>query len=308
VDRIGVGDGLTVTVFDRGPEALFATSGVTNGIGGVTVNGIPKLFVNTQGDIILPYGGQIHVAGLTVAEAGSAIQDALKGKAINPQVVVSITDNIANSVTVVGEVRSPGRYALADGSDHILDMLALAGGAGKPPEDVNVVVVRGMAQATASLSDLLSNNSQNIRLAPHDQVRLFYTPRKFSTFGALMRSAQIPIEDPSLTLAAALSKAGGLDPDAANASSVLLFRFERPQVAAALALNAPVSAKGVPIVYHVNMRNPEEMFVANRFEIKSGDIIYVPRTDIAEMKQFLAIVTAASNVAYNIRVTTAVVP
>jgi polysaccharide export outer membrane protein len=300
VDLIGVGDGLTVTVYDRGSDAL--------GIGPMSSGSLPKVAVDNHGDITLPYAGNIHVAGLTAAQASQAIGNALKGIAVRPQVVVSITDNVANSVTIVGEVRNPGRYALADGSDHILDILALAAGPVKPPGDTRVVVVRDAMTANVSLLQLLNDNSQNIRLAPRDQIRFLYQPRRFSTFGALGHPSEIPIEDETLTLAGALSRAGGLDAGTANASAVLLFRFERSQVADALSVHAPVSPKGVPIVYHLDLRDPEGLFVANRFEVEPSDLIYVPRSSFSEVQQFMTIVSAASTVAYNLRVTSAVLP
>jgi NAD(P)H-dependent flavin oxidoreductase YrpB (nitropropane dioxygenase family) len=41
-------------------------------------------------------------------------------------------------------------------------------------------------------------------------VRLLYKPRRYSTFGALAHNSQLPMEDETVTLAAAISRAGGL--------------------------------------------------------------------------------------------------
>jgi polysaccharide biosynthesis/export protein len=303
VDRIGVGDGLAVTVFERGVGALFGTTVGANGEMHGGESNIPKLFVDPAGDIALPFGGEVHVAGLTTSAAARAIALSLKGKTVDPQVVVNITDNIANSITVMGEVRSPGRYPLVEGGDRLLDVVALAGGPDKPPGDIRVVIVRGAVSAAIPLAQLLQDSGQNIRLAPRDQVRLVFEPRKFSTFGAFAHDSQVPIEDDSLTLAAALSRVGGLDPGTANGSAVLVFRFERPEVAAALSVTAPSSPKGVPVIYRLNLRNPEGVFVANRFEIEPDDIVYVPRASTAELMQFINLVSAVSTVAYNVRVT-----
>jgi polysaccharide export outer membrane protein len=303
VDRIGVGDGLAVTVFEHGAAALFGTTVGVNGEARGGATEIPKLFVDPAGNIALPFGGEVHVAGLTPTQAARAIVLALKGKAIDPQVVVNISDNVANSVAVLGEVRNPGRYPLSEGGDRLLDVVTLAAGPTKPAADLRVVVVRGQASAAIPLAELLQDSRQNIRLAPHDQVRLVFEPRKFSTFGALAHPAQVPIEDDTLTLAGALGRVGGLDPTAANASAVLVFRFERPEVASALGVDAPASSKGVPVVYRLNLRNPAGVFVANRFEIQSDDIIYVPRADTVELMQFIGLVSAVSTVAYNARVT-----
>jgi polysaccharide biosynthesis/export protein len=156
------------------------------------------------------------------------------------------------------------------------------------------------------LADLFDQTSQNIRLAPRDLVRVIYTPRMFTTFGSLMHSAQMAIGDAPLTLAGALGQAGGLDPNSANATAVLLFRFERPDIARALQINAPVSPKGVPVIYHLDMRDPEEWFVASQFNIEPNDLIYVPQSNYVEMQKFLAIVGSISSVAYNFRVTSQV--
>ncbi len=308
VDLIGVGDSLSVTILDHGQDALFGNSAMTQALDRVAAGSIPKILVDGQGNVDVPYAGQVHVAGLTTTQASQVIAVALKGKAVNPQVVVTIADNVANSVSVVGEVHTPGRYPLFEGGNHILDVLAAAAGATRSPGDIRVVVSRGSTSASVPLTQLLSDGSQNIRLAPRDLVRLVYAPRKINTFGALGHDSVIPIEDETMSLASALSQSGGLDPGTANASSVYLFRFERPQVASALNVRAPVSAKGVPIVYHLNMRKADEMFVATQFEMQSNDLIYVPRSNLAEMQQFINLVSAASSVAYNIRVTTAVVP
>jgi polysaccharide biosynthesis/export protein len=306
VDLIGVGDGLTVTVYERGAAALFSSGVSAAGDDHAGASTIPLLLVDGAGDISLPFGGVIHLAGLTTAEAARSIERSLKGKAIGPQVVVNISQNVSNAVTVMGEVRNPGRYPLAEGSDRLLDVVALAAGPTKPAADIRVEVSRGAATASVPLSQVLADNSEDVRLAPHDQVRLVFQPRKFSAFGALGRASQIPMEDEKVTLADALGRTGGLDANTADASSVMVFRFERPDVASALGLAAAPSPKGVPIIYHLNLRNPEGLFIAQQFEVEPEDLIYVPRASVTEVRQFIDLVSAASSVAYNVRVTSVV--
>jgi polysaccharide export outer membrane protein len=114
------------------------------------------------------------------------------------------------------------------------------------------------------------------------------------------------MEDEKVTLAGALGRTGGLDANTADARSVLLFRFERPEVAAALGVTAAPSPKGVPIIYHLNLRDPEGLFIAQQFEVRADDVIYVPRAGVAEARQFIDLVAAASSIAYNVRVTSVV--
>jgi polysaccharide export outer membrane protein len=216
---------------------------------------------------------------------------------------VTRVESAGDSVTLMGEVRNTGRIMLAPNNDRLLDVIATAGGITRSSGDVEVAVVRGTMSAHESFADLLRTPADNIRLAPRDQVRLLYAPRKYSTFGALAHNAQVPIENESVSLAGAISRAGGLDPSAADGAYVLVFRFERPVVAAALGLTLPPSSRGVPIVYRLNLRDPEGYFVANNFEVRPDDLLYVPQARISQARQFIDLVDQASEVAYNVRVT-----
>ena len=308
VDLIGTGDGLKVTIYERGSAALFSSGPSLSLTGGerAAADTIPLLLVDRAGDISMPFGGRVHVAGETVDGAAWSIEPSLRGKAVDPQAVVSVVQNVSNSVTIIGDVRSPGRYPLSEGDDRLLDVVAVAGGPTHASADIRLEISRGPITATIPLSQLLKDEQQNVRLAPRDQVRLVYQSRKFSTFGALGRAAEIPLEDEKVTLAAALSRTGGLDSRSADARSVLVFRFERPEVASALGVAAPPSPKGVPIIYLLNLRDPSGLFIANQFEIEPDDLIYVPRSNLTEVREFVDVVSAVSNVAYDVRVTSVV--
>ena len=162
--------------------------------------------------------------------------------------------------------------------------------------------MRGDQSVRTTLADLLADPAENVRLAPRDQVRVSYSPRKFSTFGALARASQIAIEDERLSLAGALSRMGGLDPATANAQSVMVFRLERAEVARALGL-AAADNRPVPIIYRLNLREPAGLFVANTFEVRDQDLVYVPRANAAEVRKFFELAAAISRVGYDISVT-----
>ncbi len=306
-DLIAEGDALAVSVFEAGAGGLFSrNSDFAQAAGGDTQQALPRLMVDADGDLEIPFAGAVHVAGLRPAQAAEAIRDALRKRAVNPQVVVTVLDSRANSVALIGEVRSPGHFLLSPHNDRLLDVLASAGGPTKSPADLAVIVNRGASYAEVSLATLMTRADQNIRLAPGDQVRVVDRPRKYSTFGAFARNSQTLIEDDSLTLANAISRAGGLDTNAAAGQSVLLFRFERPEVAAALGVTTPPAAKGVPVVYRLNFLKPESLFVANNFEIRSDDLLYVPRSDITELKKFFDLVNSVTQIGYNVRVTSTI--
>jgi polysaccharide biosynthesis/export protein len=84
--------------------------------------------VSPQGLIAIPYAGLFRIEGLTSIEASEAIARMFKEKQIlrDPRVIVT-AQQFGYNVTVMGEVRSPGIYALA-GQKRLLDLLTEAGG------------------------------------------------------------------------------------------------------------------------------------------------------------------------------------
>jgi polysaccharide export outer membrane protein len=320
-DLIAAGDQLSVSVFEPGTAGLFETAlqqaaqsnaaiplspiapaQSPTGIG--TASTLPSLIVSLDGNLLFPYAGTVHVAGLKADAAAAAIRRALHGKAIDPQVTVTVVTSHANSVSVLGEVRTPGRFQLAAHNERLLDLLSLAGGPVKPAPDLALAVYRGDQRVEVSLSRVMEDPAQNIRLAPEDRVVVLDRPRTYSVFGAMSQpNTNQPMLDNSITLADAISKSGGLDTLSANARSVLLFRFERPEVARALGVTIPPAAKGVPIVYRLNFRKPEGMFVAGNFAIEPEDMLYVPRSDLFEAAKFFNLVNTVTQIGYNARVT-----
>jgi polysaccharide export outer membrane protein len=301
-DIIAVGDTLAVSIYQPllMPLAPTATATATPEAG-VGPQSLPRSVVDDHGAILVPYAGTVVVAGYTPNEAAGVIRRSLQGKIANPQVLVSTIASPRNSVVVIGEVGKPGRYPLTANSDRLLDALANAGGPTKQARDLTVTVVRGDQSASIVLQTLLDDPSENIRLGPLDQVRVTPSPRKVDVFGAVGKSAQIPIEDDTLSLAGALARIGGLNPTTANAQSVLLFRFERPDVAKALGVSFPdiPGLKGVPIVYRLNLRDPSGYFVAGKFQVDPDDLIYVPTADLAEVQKFFLVINSIAQIFYD---------
>ena len=303
------GDILAVSIFQASSTTPLSMSdaGDASFEKGQTNNGLPPLQVDDTGRVTVPYAGPVEVAGLTPNQAAAAIRQALHGRLISPQVLVHVQSSPANSVTVLGEVKTSGLVRLSPNNDTLINVIALSGGSTRPPSDISIAITRNGHTTTSPLNVVLNDPAQNIHLAPRDEVRLIYQPRKFSTFGALMKDMQTPIEDDSLSLAGALSTLGGLDSNNANPGGVMLFRFERPEVARALGLVFDPSAVRVPVVYSLNLRDPTGFFVAQKFEIQPDDIIYVPHADLAEARKFFEVVNEVSSVGYDIAITNTVV-
>ena len=91
-------------------------------IGNADLSRLPT--VQTNGAILLPLLGEVQVAGLTVAEIRRKVTSLLeKDYLVNPQVVVKVSQYNSQYVTVVGEVKRPGRKPLR-GRTRLIDVLA----------------------------------------------------------------------------------------------------------------------------------------------------------------------------------------
>ena len=302
-DVIAVGDTLSIAIFEPG-GALFGGRSAT-GAASSGGSSLPPVVVDRAGAAGVPFAGPVQVAGLTGPQAAEAVRRALVGKVGAPQVVVSIAASPSNAVTVLGEVRNPGRAQLGVGADRILDVIAAAGGTARPVEDVEVAIQRDGLTFTAPLSTVTSTFGENVRLTRGDQVNLRFRPRRYSAFGALGTVSQIDMGAGPLTLSAALSRAGGLDTNSADARSVLVFRFERPEVAAALGLAQPATVRGVPVVYRLNLTDPAGVFTAGNFPVQPDDILYAPRSGAAEARKFFDFIQSITRVIYDVSVTSA---
>ena len=307
IDLLGPGDALAITVYETG-EGLFTPkrpSGVDDSqpVPGSTAEALPRVVVDRNGFITVPYAGQIRVSGHTTTDVQKIIQDRLAAQASQPQVVVTLASNGSNVVYVSGDIHNSGRYSLTLAHERLLDMIALAGGPSHSPQDTLVKVNRGGREATTSLTRIQTNADENIAVEPQDRIQVDYLPRSFLSFGATGRVAQIPFDAATVSLAEAIGRVGGLDDSRANPEAVFLFRYERPAVAELLGIipstpiqtvSAPVMPgsvpEGIPVVYRLNMRAPGTFFSIEQFPMQDKDLIYIANAPTVQIYKFLSLI------------------
>jgi polysaccharide export outer membrane protein len=297
--RIGVGDTVVVTIYEAASGGLF--SGDAGSLGGASKSvTLPPQPVARNGMISVPYVGQVRAAGMTPAQVQASIEAALRDKAIEPQVIVTVSEGASTFVTVAGDVGSPGRVPLNLGGDRILDIIAASGGTKAPAYDSFVRLTRGSSTVTMSLSRIVEDQSQNVFLRPDDQIYVFTDPRIYTAFGATASNATFPFETDRLTLAEAVGRAGGLLDNRADARGVFVFRYEEPELYTAVmdGRNPPVmQTAGVPVVYKLDLEDPNGYFAAQRFLMRDNDVIYVSNAPATDLEKFLGIIGSGFGVA-----------
>lgn len=295
--RFGIGDTVSVTVFEAAAGGLFipANAGVRPG-NYVT---LPNQQVDTQGNITVPYAGAIKAQGRTAVQVQAAIVAALKNRALEPQAVVALVDQRASSISVLGEVGTPSRFPASASGERLLDAISRAGGPRNPGYDTWVMLERGGKQAAAPFAALLEQPANNIFVRPQDTIYVFTQPQTFVAFGASGQQGQFPFGAWRLSVAEALGKAGGLNDNLADPASVYIYRGERREVAEQLGVDCSrFSGPIVPIIYNLNLRDPAGYFHASKFEMRNKDVIFTSNATSVEsgkLLTYLRLITATVN-------------
>jgi len=289
--RIGIGDTISITIWEAAGGGLFGTSPIGGVSPGSRSVAIPEQVVGADGGVSVPFAGRIPVAGRSTVDVQRGIEQRLAEKAIEPQVIVTITKSVTYAATVSGEVVNGARVPLSVNGDRLLDLIALAGGAKSAVYDTFVRLSRDGVTVTIPMERLVSDPGENIFVQPGDVLTLVRVPQTYSVLGATGQNAQITFNAERITLAEAIAKAGGLQDLRSDPAGVFLFRFESPAVVTAL--NAAQLGTGPdrssPVVYRLDMSDANAYFLAQRFTVEDKDVIYVANARLNELQKFFTL-------------------
>lgn len=189
----------------------------------VTIHQNPDLNTKTRvsddGRIIFPLIGAINVAGLTPFEASNYIASNLKREGFlrNPQVNLIVLESKVKTVTVLGGVSQPGKYAIDLGSKNLVDIISLAGGLRNDSSKEIVVIkqVNGKSKRfeynldkILKESDLNMLSSGELDLQVGDIVYVTQAPM-FYIYGEVKRPGVYQM-DGAVSVAQALAIGGGI--------------------------------------------------------------------------------------------------
>jgi len=290
--RIGVGDSITVTIWEAAAGGLFSTASIDRTTPGSRTATLPEQEVAQNGTIQVPYAGRIKVAGLRPGEVEARIVEELKGKAIEPQAVVTITRNRNNTVTVTGEVTNGALLPVSGKGDRVLDVIAAAGGIKAPAHESFVRLTRGEKTANVPFNTILADNRENVYVRPGDVLTVVRDPQRFTAFGGTGRNELVPFDAAGMTLEQAIARVGGLLDFRADSTGVFLLRFEPASLVAELLpeRRGQIDTPYVPVVYRLNLRDANSYFLARAFQMRDKDILYVANAPLTEVQKFFNVI------------------
>lgn len=291
---IGIGDVVSVSIWEAGSGGLFSGPLVSDRFSAGSKSAlIPEQVVGRDGGISVPYAGRVQVLGRRTQDVQALIENELAGKAIQPQVLVSVTKALSQTVTVTGEAAAGARIPLTLRGDRLLDVIASAGGVRSAVNETFIRLSRGSVTATVPMTTVVSNPRENIYLRPGDVLTLVRDPQTFLAVGAVGNATELPFGAEGITLAQALAKARGLSDFQADPTGTYLFRFEPAAVVRKLnPASKLLATPQVPVVYRIDMRDPNSLFLTQAFRMRNRDLVYVSNAPLTDLQKVLGAFSA----------------
>lgn len=294
VDVVGKGDLLEITLWEAPPAVLFG--GAINSVGSGTAQMVklPAQLVDSNGTVSIPFLGQVKVSGKTIVQIQNSIVAGLTRKANRPQALVNVVQNNSANVTVIRAGRSV-RMPLTAHRERVLDAVAAIGGVENSLQEITLQLTRNNQVRTISLERVTADPTQNIVLRSGDVLTMMDKPLSFTALGAVGKNQHIRFAARGLNLSEALGEMGGLLDRRADPRGVFMFRYQ-PLSTLPENRQAAWYAKGltayntVPVVYRVDLKNPNSLFWLQRIQMRDKDVVYVANAPTTELQKFLQLI------------------
>ena len=143
--KLEIGDIIQITIYSNNEELnkLFATSDTRNSENRQNYTSGSPVFggfeIDLNGNIKLPYVGQIKLAGLTKFESEDLIKQKLKEFIIEPIAQIQLMNF---KISVLGDVKTPGVYQVPNNKINLLEAIALSGDLNFSADRRNVKLIR----------------------------------------------------------------------------------------------------------------------------------------------------------------------
>jgi polysaccharide export outer membrane protein len=131
---------------------------------------------------------------------------------------------------------------------------------------VQVDIPRLVARGT-DLGRLMLQSGDIVRASPRDESKIF-------VMGEVNNPLAVPLRDGSLSLNEALGTAGGVSQNTANSAQVFVVR---------------TTPSALPEIYHLDARSAGAMSVAEQFELKPKDMVFVDAGNLVRWNRFITL-------------------
>lgn len=242
----------------------------------ISTTTLPAQEVGSDGMISVPPLGRISADNLTSQDFELLLEQRLGEVLVDPSVIVRIAERRSARVSVLGAVVNPGTFSINQNNMFLVEVLAEAGGPDGRSEDLEIAVSRRGVTGRAQLNRVYENPRLNIHVRAGDVISVEAPNRRLTVLGAGGVNNTITYDQPVLSLAEALSRAGGLLNRRADKKGVFVYREISSQAATALGIDTTAFGAGpVPAIFNIDLSKPQALFAAKDFKMGRNDLIYI---------------------------------
>ena len=275
--KIGAGDYLAITVWDH-PELVMPVSSMT-GATATIAGSLPAGYtVSSEGKIQFPYAGDFKVEGLTELQARDLLIERLSNYIKKPEVTLRVMSFRSKRVYVDGEVKLPGIVQIDDIPLSLPEAINRAGGFTTLGDQSRIKVTRKgknyLVDMTRLIADgidpshIMLSNGDILRVSSLDESKVF-------VIGEVVKPTTLTLRHGRLSLNEAIGEAGGVNPTTADANQVYVIRNANDEQ---------------PIIYHLDAHSPVMFALAESFELKAKDVVYVDAASLVRFNRVISLI------------------
>lgn len=285
---VGPGDVITVNYWTPSRDEGFKQS-------------IYTTTVRPDGKISFIFADDIKVSGYTAGEIKNILTGLAQKYMREPRIEVVVKEHKSKGALLFGQINilqqgtsGPGRYPLL-GKTKVLDLIVAAGGAISGQNTGNadlrqVELIRQGKRYSLNLYNAMFRGdvSDNVVLDNGDTVTVPEMPtfaERVYVFGQVNSQGILKLKD-SQDLLTAIALSGGTTPVAIKADIKIIREYQERQ--------------GKPLILSANLDQIlMQGDLAQNIRLKDGDVIYVPRSVIGDINEFITILTPSLDFLYN---------
>jgi len=269
--RIGVGDQILVTIWEH-PQ-------LTNPGGTQSLEGAGRP-VREDGTLFYPYAGNVKAAGLTVEQLRVELTKRLSKYLNAPQIDVTLAKTRSQRIGLSGAFANKTPLDVNTVPISLTEALGRAGIEADAADFSALQLSRGDARYIINI-DALNRHGvalDKVYLQAGDALHMPYSDqKKVYLMGELGTPQALSFKGAHVSLANAIGQSGMLSQTSAKANAVYVIRNTSPDPD--LVTQATV--------YQLDMDEPLALVMSDRFQLRSGDVVYVGAPGIVRWNRFI---------------------
>nr|WP_171533145.1 polysaccharide biosynthesis/export family protein [Acinetobacter terrae] len=248
--------------------------------------------IDQNGYIQFPMIGRYKAAGKSLNQVNQELRSQLGRYLKTPDVIARVLSYQGQRFSVQGNVTKGGQFALSDQPVSVYTALGMAGGVNSQQGDnASITLVRQgrtyklntieLEKAGLSLHNLLIQPNDTLYVNSRENQKIY-------VMGESGKNQSLPMRDQGMSLSDVLGESLGLNPLSASRSKIYVVRSNAVDTSTE--------------VYQLDLTSIADFGLANKFKMRSNDIVYVDASGLARWQRvinqvipFSSIVNTANN-------------